>query len=81
MYSRLDASYDEPIRALELVVLRALLVAATRAGRGDKARELFELRGDALLRGPDVAEWLVWMALPYLHDPQHDPRFKVCFSV
>jgi hypothetical protein len=90
LYSRLDSRYEPLVAAVEADLLRAFLVSAASAGRSDKVAEFFKLYGPQLLSsssgggglagGDDssgAADWRDWFVLPYLQQPEREPRFQV----
>jgi hypothetical protein len=92
LYSRLDSRYEPLVAAVEADLLRALLVTAASAGRTDKVAEFFKLYGPQLLSssssssggwagggddGSGAADWRDWFVLPYLQQPEREPRFQV----
>jgi hypothetical protein len=89
LYSRLDSRYEPLVAAVEADLLRAFLVTAASAGRADKVADFFKLYGPQLLSsssggwagggddGSGAADWRDWFVLPYLQQPEREPRFQV----
>lgn len=90
LYSRLDSRYEPLVSAVEADLLRLFLVTAHKAGRPDCMAEFFKLYGPQLISssssssagalgaadGP-ASDWKEWFLLPYLHNPEKEPRFQV----
>ncbi|CAM8903411.1 unnamed protein product [Rhodiola kirilowii] len=76
--SSFDAAYLDTFLKLEISILRCYIVHAVQAGRVDKVVELFGMRGDDLMQ--TNSDWSSWFAIPYLKNPNLDPRFRIYFS-
>ncbi|BFI23507.1 WD repeat-containing protein 91 [Marchantia polymorpha subsp. ruderalis] len=73
-----EERYHITLRKLEASLKKYYIVNAMQKARPDRVIHFFERHADSLLRSGD--DWHSWFAIPYMQNPNVDPRFQVYFS-
>eukprot|EP01137_Pigoraptor_chileana_P017651 Opistho-2@76038 len=76
-FSRLDNSYANSIRKLDVCLHRYYIVYAIQNGRHDKVLEFFDKFGADFHSQPD---WRDWFVVPFVKSPELMPTFETFFS-
>ncbi|OQR76044.1 WD repeat-containing protein 91-like [Tropilaelaps mercedesae] len=77
MFRRLEHSYQNPVRKMELGLYRFYLVTCVSTGRADKVTEFFEKMTPEIQGQP---EWKEWFVLPFVKAPEENPVFQLYFT-
>ncbi|KAL0476397.1 WD repeat-containing protein [Acrasis kona] len=76
-FSKLDQSFVESIRKLELSIKKYYVVNCIQSGRVDRCREFFDNYANELAKDK---EWRDWFVLPFLKYPEVQPELEPYFN-